>query len=406
MFRILSNSPWLNWAHRTLWRPLRVGVGVALRAVGAALRAVGSAWHRYWQPLGIIAGLVAAALAVTVVFWDWPHTGLVYRDERVDVIRTLGLIIGGGLALVVAVWRGKTAQSEADIGELDLLNKRYDNARALLASTEVVARLDGIRTLGAVAHEDPLRFRHDVVHTLCAFARHLTNVGDSESDPLITPLFRQSDQAPAMNYKRREEIEAAVRVVSECNIAAKAEDPDTRPTINLTGMALYEADFSRTDLSGAILERAQLIRVNLSGADLTDANLSFADLRSADLTWAKLVDANMAIADLRQAQLAWANFDRVQLQHAQMARVNLLYANFSGAELSLGQDETHLPELTRSLREETAASGLTQDIVDRMWAEDDNPPKLDGVKDAETGEPIEWRGGTPLPQGITSWPYD
>lgn len=399
MFRILSNNPRLNWAHRTLWRPLRVGVG-------AVLRAISSAWHRYWQPLGIIAGLIAAVLAVTVVFWDWPHTGLADRDERVDVVRTLGLIVGGGLALAVAVWRGKTAQSEADIGALDLLNKRYDNGRALLTSGEVVGRLDGIRTLGAVAREDPLRFRHDVVHTLCAFARHLTNVDDSESDPLITPLFRQSDQAPAMNYKRREEIEAAVRVVSECNVAAKAEAPDTRPTINLTGMALYEADFSGADLSGAILERAQLIRVNLSGADLTSANLSFADLRSADLTWAKLVDANMAIADLRQAQLIWANLAGAELQHAQMSSVNVLFTNVSGAKFSLGQDDEHPPELFPRLIEETAASGVTRRMVESMWAEEGNPPKLNGVPDDETGEPLEWSGGSPLPRGLTKWPYD
>ena len=365
-----------------------------------------SAWHRCWQPLGIIAGLIAAVLAVTVIFWDWPHTGLADRDERVDVVRTIGLIVGGGLALVVAVWRGKTAQSQADIGELDLLNNRYDNGRTLLTSAEVVERLDGIRTLGAVAREDPHRFRNDVVHTLCAFARHLTNVEDSEGDPLITPLFRQSDQAPAMNYKRREEIEAAVRIVSECNIAAKAEDPDARPTINLTGMALYEADFSRTDLSGAILERAQLIRVSLSGANLSGANLSFADLRSADVTWANLSGANMAIADLRQAQLIWANLADVELQHAQMSDVNVLFTNVSGAKFSLGQDDEHPPELFPRLIEETAASGLTQQMVDRMWAKDDNPPKLTGIPDHETSEPLEWRSGHPLPQDLTEWPYD
>ena len=345
-------------------------------------------------------------LAVTVIFWDWPHTGLADRDERVDVVRTIGLIVGGGLALVVAVWRGKTAQSQADIGELDLLNNRYSNGRTLLTSAEVVERLDGIRTLGAVAREDPRRFRNDVVHTLCAFARHLTNVEDSEGDPLITPLFRQSDQAPAMNYKRREEIEAAVRVVSECNVAAKAEDPDARPTINLTGMALYEADFSGTDLSGAILERAQLIRVSLSGANLSDANLSFADLRSADVTWANLSGANMAIADLRQAQLIWANLANVELQHAQMSGVNVLFTNVSGAKFSLGQDDEHSPELFPRLIEETAASGLTQQMVDRMWAKDDNLPKLTGIPDHETSEPLEWRGGHPLPQDLIEWPYD
>ena len=390
MFRIPSNSfrlvrwlsPVLRWTRA---------------AGGALLRGFSRVWHRCWQPAGIVAGLIAVALAVTVVFWDWPHTGLEDRNERVDVVRTLGLIVGGGLALVVAVWRGKTAQSEANIGELDLLNRRYDHGRELLTSNEVVERLDGIRILGAVAQEDPSRFRNDVVHTLCAFARHLTNVDDSESEPLITPLFRQSDQAPAMNYKRREEIEAAVRVVSECNAAAKADDPDEKLAIDLRGLALYEANFREMDLSGANLEHAQLIRLNVSGADLSDTNLSFADLRSADMTWAKLAGANMAIADLRQAQLFWANFAGAKLQHAQMSDVNVLYTNVSGAEFSLGQGEERSPELFPRLIEETAASGITQRMVDQMWAEDGDPPQLNGIPDAETGEPLEWRGGRPRP---------
>ena len=149
MFRIVSNNHRLS---RALWGRPKV-------VVGAVLRVVGSAWHRCWQPVGIITGLIATALAVTVVFWDWPHTGLADRDERVDVVRTLGLIVGGVLALGVAVWRGKTAQSQADLGELDLSGRRYEHGISLLGSDEFVDRLAGIDMLGELARSDPSTFR-------------------------------------------------------------------------------------------------------------------------------------------------------------------------------------------------------------------------------------------------------
>ena len=37
-------------------------------------------------------------------------------------------------------------------------------------------------------------------------------------------------------------------------------------------------------------------------------------------------------------------------------------------------------------------TGLTQDQLDEACADPDNPPKLDGVLDAETGKPLVWRG--------------
>ena len=37
-------------------------------------------------------------------------------------------------------------------------------------------------------------------------------------------------------------------------------------------------------------------------------------------------------------------------------------------------------------------TGLTQAQLDEACADPDNPPKLDGVIDAVTGEPLVWRG--------------
>lgn len=370
-------------------------------------RQIARLWHRYWQPMGIAVGIVAGALAITVVMWDWPPTGL-DDDKRTDVVRTLGLVIGGGLALVVAVWRGKTAQSEADRGERDLLNRQFDNSLSLLSRQDVVDRLSGIHRLGQLAEQHPSLFRDDVVRVLCAFARHPTIVQETSDDPVI-PLPRHlGDDAlvTAKNYRRREEIESTVRVISSCNSAAQSDLPPERLTIDLSGIELYEVDFSRINLSNANLESAHLPRAKLNGANLSGANLTFADLRSADVTRANLSGANLIFADFRQAQLSWANLGGADLPYAQMSEVDIDFTNVSGAKFSFGQDEGHLANLVPRLIEDTAASGITQLMVDQTWAEDGNPPKLNGILDAETGVPLEWRGGSPLPQGLTRWPYD
>lgn len=371
------------------------------------LRQISRLWHRYWQPMGIAAGIMAGALAITVVMWDWPHTGLA-DDERTDVVRTLGLVIGGGLALVVAVWRGKTAQSEADLGERALLNRQFDNSLSLLSRQDVVDRLSGIHRLGQLAERHPSLFRDDVVRVLCAFVRHPTIV-QRTGDDLEVPLPRSlGDDASitAKNYRRREEIESAVRVISSCNSAAQSDLPFGRLPIDLSGIELYEADFSRLNLSNANLESAHLPRAKLNGANLSGANLTFADLRSADVTRVNLSGAKLIFADLRQAQLIWANLGGADLPHAQMSDVNIGFTNVSGAKFSFGQGEGHLANLIPRFVEDTAASGITQLMVDQMWAEDGNPPKLNGIPDAETGAPLEWRGGRPLPQGLTRWPHD
>lgn len=357
--------------------------------------------------MGIVAGVVAGALAITVVMWDWPPTGLA-DDERTDVVRTLGLVIGGGLALIVAVWRGKTAQSEADLGERDLLNRQFDNSLSLLSRQDVVDRLSGIHRLGQLAERHPSLFRDDVVRVLCAFARHPTIVQETGDDPVI-PLPRSpSDDAPitVKNYRRREEIESAVRVISSCNSAAQSDLPPGRLTIDLSGIELYEADLSLLNLSNANFESAHLPRVRLNGANLSGANLAFADLRSADVTRANLSGANLIYADLKQTQLIRTNLAGARLQRAQMANANIRYTNFSGAWLSLEQVSEPRTPLIDVLIEEITASGLTQQMVNGMWAEDGNPPRLSGILDAETGKPLEWRGGIDLPQSPTKWPYD
>ena len=113
------------------------------------------------------------------------------------------------------------------------------------------------------------------------------------------------------------------------------------------------------------------------------ANLKL-DLHFADLSVMTLAGANLSNAELWHVDLSEAGLDDTDLSDAQLWDANLSHAelddaNLSGAEFSMDDGEA-------------AATGLTQAQLDAACADPDNPPKLDGVVDAETGEPLVWCG--------------
>lgn len=365
-------------------------------------------WRNPWLLAVVAIVLIVSVLSVTIVFLDKPQIGIQVPEKRAEVVRNLGLIIGGILALGIAIWRSKVAEDQVKVNEGDRLDRRFHNAVSQLSHQEVVSRLAGIRMLGQLAETDPATFRDDVVQVLCAFARNPTAVDKSDSRPLVPlPSFldRDAEQA-AENLGRREEIEGAVKVVSACNAAAKSERNARRLTIDLAGIALPEANFDGVDLSGAILTGAQLSRASLERANLSNADLRFADLRRTDMTRVNLADAQMAFADLGQANLDRANLARAQMQNAQMSNARFHITNCSATSFSLGQDESHSSDLLARQIDETAASGLTQRMVRNMWAEDRNPPKLKGIRDSETDDPLEWSSDLSYARWLSRWPPD
>ena len=367
-------------------------------------------WLCRYGWLVAVAAMVAAVsvLSVTIVFLDEPPIGIAMPEGRAEVVRNLGLVVGGVVALGIAVWRSKAAQDQVKVSNRDVLDRRFHNAVSLLSHQEVVSRLTGIQMLGHLAETDPQAFRTAVVDVLCAFARNPTAVEEAGERPLIPlPSFLDKDtQQAAKGVKRLKEIKAAVKIVVACNSSAKSERASGQMEIDLTGLALAEADFEGCDLSNANLEQAQLPRARLKGANLSNANLSFVDLRGADLSSTNLTKAQMTFANLRQADLAYANLAGAQMENAQMSDAFIYFTNCSGTSFSPAQDDESLSDPLTSLIEETAASGLTQRMVNKMWAEEGNPPKLRGIRDAETNEALGWSGKSYPTSRWDRWPYD
>lgn len=99
---------------------------------------------------------------------------------------------------------------------------------------------------------------------------------------------------------------------------------------------------------------------------------------------ANLRRTNLSGAWLSGADLTNANLSRSILHGAEFWGANLTGANFLGADIS---------GAIFSDRLEGPVIGLTQAQIDSAMADPDDPPILDGVLDAETGEPLVWRGG-------------
>jgi uncharacterized protein YjbI with pentapeptide repeats len=113
---------------------------------------------------------------------------------------------------------------------------------------------------------------------------------------------------------------------------------------DLSGAVLDGADLSEANLYGATLFGASLYRAYLRGADLATADLEGANLDSANLLTANLVRTHLTLANFRGANLAHvtlsganlfgANLGAADLSGADLDAANLAHANLGGADLS------------------------------------------------------------------------
>ncbi len=304
----------------------------------------------------------------------------------------------------------------------------------MLGSNVLTVRMGGIYALQQLAQDHPEAYHIQIMELFCAFARRPLN--DPHNDPWManSPLVRLDVQA-IMNAitarsEQRKVLEtekgftldlrgsdlAWVQMDSGYHLDGRLLNPlaSTAPGldhsrlelsgIDLSHARLERANLHHSDLEGADLSHAQLTRANLSDARLDQAdlshslgfrtNLSRARLRGADLSnalhgeadlsKALLSGANLSDAYLRDVDLTRANLSAADLSGAYLSDVDLTGADLSGADL-YGAHTSGIP---------WPAKGLTQAMLDKAIADPENPPKLGGVViDAETGEPLVWRGG-------------
>ena len=295
---------------------------------------------RFWVPLVLI--VLVGALVFSYMRWDWIRSGSEIRTESLEtgvittntitsesvssILRNVGLIVGGIVAVLLAMWRSlvaerqaqaafsqaRTAERQSITTLQSFLNDRYDQGTRKLESDDPSVRLDGIDALKRLSKEHPDRYHVPVMSRLCSFMKIPSNLS-----------------------RLRAEVEATMTT-----IGSRSKDD-----ISLESKENFELD-----LSGVKLQKASLNRL-----DFSDSNLMFADLSEASLWKADLSNARLQGTNLKDAWLS--------------------EANLSGAQFCLGEGDY-------------PAAGLTQKQLDSACSYMNNPPRLDGVLDADTAEPL------------------
>ena len=318
----------------------------------------------FW--VGLAAALLIAEVALTVRFWDWLSVGA----SPSETIRNLGFIVAGSIALPIAIWRGIVAdrqaraarsQSETSLRQTEtaqrsLLNERYQKGAEMLGGEVLSTRLAGIYALRRLAEEHPEQYHVQAMELLCAFARHPTK------DERVERELEQGEDGKSGQRRLRADVEGAIRVIAfrGGEGIALERDEDYR-------LYLRNAKLSYLENRDAQLARAWLSNADLSHSNLRRGDFTGARLRNANLSGAKLWNATLRGANLRDADLRGADLTGADLSNLDMSEVD--FQSSSGGKTL-----------------------VTQRQLDRACADPDNPPKLEGVMDADMGKPLVWRG--------------
>ena len=312
-------------------------------------------------------------------YWGDLHSN---QDSLSTTIRNLGLVVGGIEAILLAAWRSivaqrqaAAAQRQADTSQQGLLNERYQRGAEMLGSEVLSVRLGGIYDLERLAAEHPEQYHIQVMKLFCAFARNPTD------DKRITRSREPLDDPGEEVHTLRADVQDVMRAIgSRGTVGISLEpDPEDEHLLYLRDANLRYLQVRDANLSGAWLPNA-----NLSKARLPSVDLSGARLRNTDLSDARLRKADLSCSNLRGANLQGTNLSAALLWGSDLSGAILRNANLSGADLYGAT--VHSASYSVSVR------GLTQAQLDVACAELQNPPLVKGVLDAETGEPLVWRG--------------
>ena len=346
----------------------------------------GTIWFAVSAGLLLVAGVVSS-----IVLWDWLHPKESTTVSNGETVRNLGLLIGGVLAFVFALWRGwvaerqaATAQRQAEIAqqqaataERGLLNERYQRGAEMLGRDVLAVRLGGIYALQRLAAEHPEEYHVQIMKLFCAFVRHPTRSEKSE-----TRL------SPKITHSPRQDVNEVMRAIGTRNDVQLAIERQIQHSLDLHGadlrnQMLYDLDLSGSALTGANLSDTFLSKTNLSGANLFHADLSGAQIGGANFAGAIMAGVNLShLKNCYGTNFINAHMQGVNLTDANLSGAIVNGAMFHGANIAGAKffDESGM-----------MVEGLTlRQIVFAKAIPDNKPPCLDGIEDAETGELIYW----------------
>ena len=355
--------------------------------------------------------MLGTGIGFTAWQWDWLHAGNPATTAS-TTLRNMGLLVGGGIAAVFAIWRGwvaekqssisqrqaATAQEQSNIARQGLLNDRYERGAEMLGSPVLAVRVAGIYALQRLAEEHPEQYHIQIMQLFCAFVR---NPAGAQNYPVEQYSFgetavrlRLDIQAVMDSIGRRSEAGISIEQDTD-SFELDLHSSDLRGA-KLVGHNLSGSNLMNSDLSGAFLDQVSLRGAILSGANLSRTVSENCDLTGAALTQADFTEAFLDSANLSKSFLMGSILSNTTLDLSNLSGATLCPATYSGSSLKgANLSGTFIAYFPMEFEHKDYVElSLTQLQLDEAWCNPDNPPHLTGLTDPATLQPIVWMGRT------------
>ena len=313
-------------------------------------------------------GIMAAVVILVVIAatsWTWLRAGASEPGSNGETLRTVGLLIGGFLALCFGIWRAWVAERQsdaaqkqveaallqADTAQNGLLNDRYQRGAEMLGSKVLAVRLGGIYALQHLAEEHPNEYHILIMRLFCAFIRNPTGneVGPIQThtvavDPIYPPTILEDVQAAVLAIGLRSQLGRSIEEQAGFTLDLRGSD--------LGSVNMQNCNFGSADLSEAQMTFANLICTDFSRVWFHKANLYHSTLHGADCS-----RADFSRARMRRCKARSTDFRRASFHTTNLSEADLESANFS---------EAHF-QLRKPVCAGTATAAVVAVFVNRGW---------------------------------------
>ena len=362
-------------------------------------------------------GILAAVVVIAATTWTWLSAGASQPGPNGETLRTVGLLVGGFLALCFGIWRAWVAERQSDAAQKQveaallqantaqngLLNDRYQRGAEMLGNEVLAVRLGGIYALQYLAEEHPNEYHVLIMRLFCAFIRNPTGneVGTTQThtvavDSIYPPTIREDVQAAVLAIGLRSQLGRSIEGQAGFTLDLRGSDLGS---VNMQNCNFGSADLSEaqmtfanlicTDFSRAWFHKADLYQATLHGADCSGADFSRARMRRCNARSTDFRRASFHTTNLSEGDLESSNFSEAHFQSANFADASLEDANLTGAFIVAGQyfddPQWRIPS--------ASFAPLTQGQLDLARANQANPPTITrGPNDTNPFEQLEWHG--------------
>ncbi|WP_186001696.1 pentapeptide repeat-containing protein [Streptomyces sp. IB201691-2A2] len=279
------------------------------------------------------------------------------RTQWAMVVATTLPGLAAVIALIFTFVTVHQSQNSLNITEQGQITDRYNSAVTNLGSSSVDIRLGGIYALQRIM-DDSSRDQPSIISLLSTFVRVHTHAkhspaGVAQKPDIYAALSVLAYRDPAHDSQPRIDLHGVHlegnnfyglasygrsgpdRVnFSGANLSDAHLAGAQLNTTNLSNALLSKADLTGSVLSNAVLDGAWLEQANLADADLGNAWLTNTLLSCADLRRADFGDATLTSADFTDTDLTGATFREVKARDADFYGAELTNASFTHADLT------------------------------------------------------------------------